>query len=87
MPEGKKSVLNRVWQSPRRSSTVPQRKPMDHIYYPDERHGLVSRPGLGLIHICYGQGVGKSTRSVGLAVRAAASGMRVFFVQFMKSGD
>ncbi len=66
---------------------MPQRKPMDHIYYPDERHGLVQRPGLGLIHVCFGQGVGKSTRSVGLAVRAAASGLRVFFVQFMKSGD
>ena len=58
-----------------------------HIYYPGERHGLVKRPGLGLIHVCFGQGVGKSTRSVGLAIRAAASGLRVFFVQFMKSGD
>ena len=66
---------------------MSQHKPMKPIYYPDERHGLVQRPGLGLIHACYGQGVGKSTRSVGLAVRAAASGLRVFFVQFMKSGD
>ncbi len=60
---------------------------MKHIYYPEERRGLVQRPGLGLVHACYGQGVGKSTRSVGLAIRAAASGLRVFFVQFMKSGD
>ncbi|MCB2225637.1 MAG: cob(I)yrinic acid a,c-diamide adenosyltransferase [Desulfarculaceae bacterium] len=64
-----------------------QRTTMQHIYYPDERHGLVQRPGLGLVHICYGQGVGKSTRSVGLAIRAASAGLRVFFVQFMKSGD
>ena len=66
---------------------MSQRKPIKHIYYPEERRGLVKRPGLGLIHVCYGQGVGKSTRSVGLAIRAAASGLRVFFVQFMKSGD
>ena len=64
---------------------APQK--MKPIYYPGERHGLVQRPGFGLIHVCYGQGVGKSTRSVGLAIRAAASGFRVFFVQFMKSGD
>lgn len=63
------------------------RKPLKSIYYPQERQGLVQRPGLGLIHVCYGQGVGKSTRSIGLAVRAAAAGFRVFFVQFMKSGD
>lgn len=34
----------------------------------------------------YGEGVGKTTRGVGLAVRAAGSGLRVEFVQFMKSG-
>ncbi len=42
--------------------------------------------GLGLIHIYYGQGVGKTTRAVGLAVRAAGVGLKVNFVQFMKSG-
>jgi cob(I)alamin adenosyltransferase len=41
---------------------------------------------LGLVHIYYGQGVGKSTRAVGLAVRAAGSGLLVDVVQFMKSG-
>ncbi|RJX35072.1 MAG: cob(I)yrinic acid a,c-diamide adenosyltransferase [Desulfarculus sp.] len=66
---------------------MPDRPPMKHLYYPQERQGLVQRPGLGLIHVCFGQGVGKSTRSVGLAVRAASAGLRVFFVQFMKSGD
>lgn len=42
--------------------------------------------GLGLIHIYYGQGVGKTTRGVGLAIRAAGVGLEVNFVQFMKSG-
>lgn len=39
-----------------------------------------------MIHIYYGQGVGKSTRAAGLAIRAAGSGLQVDMVQFMKSG-
>jgi len=42
---------------------------------------------VGLIHIYYGQGVGKTTRAVGLAIRAAGVGLQVNFIQFMKSGD
>lgn len=60
---------------------------MQHICYPEERPGPVQRPGLGLIHSCQDQGVGQSTRSLGLAIRVAAAGLRVFFVQLMKSGD
>jgi cob(I)alamin adenosyltransferase len=41
---------------------------------------------LGYVHVYYGQGVGKTTRAVGLAIRAAGSGLQVDFVQFMKSG-
>ena len=41
---------------------------------------------MGYIHIYYGQGVGKTTRAAGLAVRAAGSGLQVDIVQFMKSG-
>jgi cob(I)alamin adenosyltransferase len=41
---------------------------------------------LGLIHIYYGQGVGKTTRAAGLAIRAAGCGHQVDIVQFMKSG-
>lgn len=40
----------------------------------------------GLIHVCYGQGVGKTSRCIGLAVRAAGAGLKVTWVQFMKSG-
>lgn len=47
---------------------------------------MTKRLGLGFIHIYYGQGVGKTTRAVGLAVRAAGVGLKVNFIQFMKSG-
>jgi len=39
-----------------------------------------------LLHLYFGPGVGKTSRVVGLAVRAAGAGLRVDFVQFMKSG-
>jgi cob(I)alamin adenosyltransferase len=39
-----------------------------------------------MLHLYFGPGVGKTSRVVGLAVRAAGAGLRVDFVQFMKSG-
>ena len=39
------------------------------------------------MHIYYGSGVGKTTKAVGLAIRAAGTGLHVDFVQFMKSGN
>ena len=38
----------------------------------------------GFIHIYNGEGKGKTTASVGLAVRAKGRGMKVLFSQFMK---
>jgi cob(I)alamin adenosyltransferase len=56
-------------------------------YYPQERSEDLKDTGFGLIHVYFGSGVGKTTRAVGLAVRAAGEGYGVHFVQFMKSGN
>ena len=42
---------------------------------------------MGLIHIYCGDGKGKTTAAIGLAVRAAGAGMRVRFVQLLKGND
>ncbi|WDP90648.1 MAG: cob(I)yrinic acid a,c-diamide adenosyltransferase [Desulfobacter sp.] len=41
----------------------------------------------GYIQVYTGNGKGKTTASIGLAVRAAGAGLKVFIVQFMKQGD
>jgi cob(I)alamin adenosyltransferase len=40
----------------------------------------------GLVHVLTGDGNGKTTSAVGIAVRAAGRGLRVAFVQFLKGG-
>ncbi|MGN0666846.1 MAG: cob(I)yrinic acid a,c-diamide adenosyltransferase [Huintestinicola sp.] len=41
----------------------------------------------GLIHIYCGKGKGKTTAAMGLAIRAAGSGMRVHIVQLLKGAE
>jgi cob(I)alamin adenosyltransferase len=41
----------------------------------------------GLVHIYTGDGKGKTTTAVGLAVRAFGSGMKVIFAQFLKGRE
>jgi len=40
----------------------------------------------GLIHIYTGDGQGKTTAAIGLAMRAAGNGKKVLILQFLKSG-
>jgi cob(I)alamin adenosyltransferase len=56
------------------------------FYYPSQEKRR-DQKGRGLIHVCYGRGPGKTTRAVGLAVRASGAALHVHFVQFMKAGD
>ncbi len=41
----------------------------------------------GYIQVYTGDGKGKTTASLGLAIRAAGAGLKVFIVQFLKKGD
>ena len=42
---------------------------------------------LGLIHVITGDGKGKTTSSLGLALRAVGHGLKVYIIQFMKGDD
>ena len=41
----------------------------------------------GYVQVYTGNGKGKTTASLGLAIRAAGAGLNVFIVQFLKQGD
>lgn len=49
--------------------------------------GDEDREHLGLVHVLTGDGKGKTTASLGLAMRALGSNLRVYMVQFLKSGS
>ena len=41
----------------------------------------------GCVHIYTGNGKGKTTAALGLALRAAGAGLKVYFGQFLKKGN
>jgi cob(I)alamin adenosyltransferase len=41
----------------------------------------------GYVHIYTGNGKGKTTAALGLALRSAGAGLKVYFGQFLKKGD
>ena len=41
----------------------------------------------GCVQVYTGNGKGKTTAAIGLAIRALGAGLRVYFAQFLKSGD
>ena len=43
--------------------------------------------GTGRIHVYYGDGKGKTTAAMGLALRAAGSGLDVLMFQFLKDNS
>ena len=49
--------------------------------------GDEDREHLGLVHVVTGDGKGKTTSSIGLAVRALGSNLHVYMIQFLKSGS
>lgn len=53
----------------------------------DEITRLLEEPGeLGLIHLYTGHGKGKTTASLGLAIRAIGHGYKVYMAQWLKGG-
>ncbi|MEE8316053.1 MAG: cob(I)yrinic acid a,c-diamide adenosyltransferase, partial [Syntrophobacteria bacterium] len=40
----------------------------------------------GYVQVYTGDGKGKTTAAIGLAIRALGAGWRVFFAQFLKAG-
>ncbi|HUL38895.1 MAG TPA: cob(I)yrinic acid a,c-diamide adenosyltransferase [Methanomassiliicoccales archaeon] len=49
--------------------------------------GPMAKEGLGLVHVYTGDGKGKTTAALGLAMRASGNGLKVLMIQFMKTPD
>ena len=56
------------------------------IKSPIKVKGDSNRESLGLVHVITGDGKGKTTSSLGMALRAIGNNLRVYMIQFLKSG-
>ncbi|MBI3027325.1 cob(I)yrinic acid a,c-diamide adenosyltransferase [Candidatus Woesearchaeota archaeon] len=59
---------------------------LTRIKNPIKVRGDNSKESLGLIHVITGDGKGKTTSSLGLALRAIGNNLNVHMIQFLKSG-
>lgn len=59
---------------------------LTRIKKPIKVRGDNSRESLGLVHVVTGDGKGKTTSSLGIALRAIGNNLRVHMIQFLKSG-
>ena len=59
---------------------------LTHIKNPIKVKGDDSKENLGLVHVYTGDGKGKTSASLGLALRAIGNNLRVHMIQFLKSG-
>lgn len=59
---------------------------LTHIKTPIKVKGDDSKENLGLVHVITGDGKGKTTSSLGLALRAIGNNLKVYMIQFLKSG-
>ena len=60
--------------------------PLTQIKKPIAVRGDDSKENLGLVHVITGDGKGKTTSSLGIALRAVGNNLNVHMVQFLKSG-
>ena len=56
------------------------------IKNPIKVKGNDSKESLGLVHVITGDGKGKTTSSLGIALRAVGNNLKVHMIQFLKSG-
>lgn len=59
---------------------------LTRIKKPIKVKGDDSKENLGLVHVYTGEGKGKTSASLGLALRAIGNNLRVHIIQFLKSG-
>ena len=59
---------------------------LTRIKNPIKVKGDNSKDSLGLVHVITGDGKGKTTSSLGLALRAIGNNLKVHMIQFLKSG-